>query len=127
MNGANMRCPSFLAVGGMPLAVALMSPVWQKVARVWCCAATATAARIVTADLHHHGTVIKSKYVAQGLRGGGVHVNRKQDWETAVKRGKGGFPGPCSWDPMEEETLRVKAETLLAPEVCRVLTRTFYY
>lgn len=49
---------------------------------------------------------------------GGAQFNRIRAWETAVKRGKGGFPGPTSWDPMDEEALRLKAEALLAPEVC---------
>lgn len=52
---------------------------------------------------------------------GGAHFNRKRAWETAVKRGKGGFPGPTSWDPMEQEALRIKTETLLAPEVQRCM------
>lgn len=55
------------------------------------------------------------------LRGGSKFTrrsfSRKQAWETAVKRGKGGFPGPLSWEPMDEEELRVKAENLLTPEV----------
>lgn len=45
------------------------------------------------------------------------NFSRKQAWETAVKRGKGGFPGPMSWERMDEEELRVKAENLLTPEV----------
>lgn len=49
---------------------------------------------------------------------GGAQFNRICAWETAVKRGKGGFPGPTSWDPMDEEALRLKAEALLSPEVC---------
>lgn len=48
---------------------------------------------------------------------GGAQLSRQRAWETAVKRGKGGFPGPTSWDAMDAEELRVKAEKLLAPEV----------
>ena len=55
------------------------------------------------------------------LRGGSKFTrrsfSRKKAWETAVKRGKGGFPGPMSWEPMDEEELRAKAESLLTPEV----------
>lgn len=60
------------------------------------------------------------------LRGGSKFTrrgfSRKRAWETAVKRGKGGFPGPMSWEPMDEEELRVKAENLLTPEVCGYTT-----
>lgn len=53
----------------------------------------------------------------RGLRGGAYLNRRQRAWETAVKRGKGGFPGPTSWESVDEEALRVRAETLLAPEV----------
>ncbi|CAM9989073.1 unnamed protein product [Ectocarpus sp. 12 AP-2014] len=55
------------------------------------------------------------------LRGGANFsrqtFSRKRAWETAVKRGKGGFPGPMSWEPMDAEELRVKAESLLTSEI----------
>ncbi|CAM9708322.1 unnamed protein product, partial [Ectocarpus sp. 8 AP-2014] len=58
---------------------------------------------------------------SSGLRGGANFsrrtFSRKRAWETAVKRGKGGFPGPMSWEPMDTEELRVKAESLLTPEI----------
>lgn len=57
--------------------------------------------------------------VIMAVRGGAHFNRRRRAWETAVKRGKGGFPCPTSWDPIDEEALRVKAETLLTPEVRR--------
>ena len=57
--------------------------------------------------------------ITMAVRGGANFNQRRRAWETAVKRGKGGFPCPTSWDPIDEEALRVKAETLLMPEVQR--------
>jgi len=64
---------------------------------------------------------LSSPTVRKQLRGGSKFprraFSRKKAWETAVKRGKGGFPGPMSWEPMDAEELRNKAENLLTPEV----------
>ncbi|CAN0205039.1 unnamed protein product, partial [Pylaiella littoralis] len=74
----------------------------------------------------YHAVSLRERLRLQllGLRGGvnftrRMHstFSRKQAWETAVKRGKGGFPAPTSWEPMDEEELRVKAENLLTPEI----------
>lgn len=68
-------------------------------------------------------TMTAAKSAVLALRGGvyfarRMHTfSRKGAWETAVKRGKGGFPAPSSWEPMDEEELRIMAENLLTPEV----------
>lgn len=75
----------------------------------------------VIGDRHLLPTTAKSVLFA--LRGGIYFTrrtntfSRKGAWETAVKRGKGGFPAPSSWEPIDEEELRVMAENLLTPEV----------
>ncbi|CAN0483963.1 unnamed protein product, partial [Ectocarpus sp. 12 AP-2014] len=72
-------------------------------------------------DQKHHSGPCSTIRPLSGLRGGANFsrrtFSRKRAWETAVKRGKGGFPGPMSWEPMDAEELRVKAESLLTSEI----------